>query len=245
MAPNDIWAEYLGKKHILDGKAGIEISDKGNNIPGMGACIGSMFAMAVGMAYAIKYRKEDRVVVVSYGDGGYNQADAHPAMVMAASWKLPLIFHVPNNGYAEYTPTEEFLPTKNIAARGAAYNIPAESIDGQRVDLVCEAAQKAYEHARSGKGPYLMEYMTHRQCLHYSGDRGGYVDEDKLCEWSERDPIDLGRNILIEKGIVAEEDFDKIEAEIDNEVEESLNFAMNLPALTINDLSTNVFAADN
>ena len=243
MDPKDLWAEYLCKKNVLDGKAGIQVSDKGNNIPGMSACIGGMFAIAVGMAYAIKYKGEDRVVVVSYGDGGYNQADAHPSMIMASSWKLPLIFHVANNGYAQYTPTEEFLPTKNIAARGAAYNIPAQSIDGQRVDLVYEASQKAVDHARSGKGPYLLEYMTHRQCLHFTGDRGGYVDVVKRREWAKRDPIDLGRKLLIEKGIISEKDIDNLNREIEDIVEESLNHALNLPSSDINDLSSNVYAS--
>jgi pyruvate dehydrogenase E1 component alpha subunit len=245
MDPVDIWAEYLGKKKVLNGKAGIQISDRGNNIPGMTACIGGGYAIAVGMAYAIKKRGEDRVVMLSYGDGGYNQSDAHPAMLMASSWKLPLIFHVANNGWAEYTPSEEFIPTKYIAARGVAYNIPAESIDGQRVDLVYEAAKKAVEHARSGKGPYLMEYMTYRMGPHWSGDKGEYMNEDEKLAWAKRDPIKLCKEMLIKKGAITESDFEKINVEIDNIAEESLKHALNLPDPDISDLYTNVYAAIN
>jgi pyruvate dehydrogenase E1 component alpha subunit len=246
MDPLDIWAETLGKKKVLNGKAGVQLSDKGNNIPGMTACIGGGYAIAVGIAYAVKKKGEDRVVMISYGDGGYNQSDVHPAMVIASSWKLPLIFHVPNNGWAEYTRSEEFIPTKNLAARGAAYNIPAESIDGQRVDLVYEAAQRAMEHARSGKGPYFMEYMTHRQALHWTGDTGAYIDEKERTErlkWAKRDPIQLCKKMLIEKRVITESDFKKIDSDIDNILEESLKQAMGLPAPDINDMYENVYAS--
>jgi pyruvate dehydrogenase E1 component alpha subunit len=246
MAPLDIWAETLGKKKVLDGKAGVQLSDKENNIPGMTACIGGSYAMAVGMAYAVKKRREDRVVMISYGDGGYNQSDVHPAMVIASSWKLPLIFHVPNNGWAEYTRSEEFIPTKNLAARGAAYNIPADTVDGQQVDLVYEAAKKAVAHARSGKGPYFMEYMTHRQALHWTGDGGGYIDEEERLarlKWAKRDPIKLCQEMLIKKGAITESDLKKIDSDMNNLVEESLKQALNLPDPDINDMYTNVYAS--
>jgi pyruvate dehydrogenase E1 component alpha subunit len=243
MEPVDIWAEFLGKKKVLNGKAGIQLSDKGHNIPGMTACIGGCYAIAVGIALAIKKRGEDRVVMISYGDGGYNQSDAHPAMVMASSWQLPLIFHVANNGWAEYTRSEEFIPTKYIAARGAAYDIPAESVDGQRVDLVYEAAKKAVEHARSGKGPYLMEYMTYRMGPHWSGDKGEYMDEGEKLRWAKRDPIKLCQEMLMKKGVITESDFRKISSDIDSIVEKSLKQALNLPAPDINDLYTNVYAS--
>ena len=246
MAPVDIWAEYLGKKHVLDGKAGIQVSDKQNNIPGMTACIGGGYAMAVGMAYAVKMKGENRVVVLSYGDGGYNQSDAHPAMLIASSWKLPLIFHVPYNGWAEYTPSDEFIPTKSVAARGVAYNIPAESVDGQRVDLVYEAAKKAVEHARSGKGPYIMEYMTYRQSLHFSGDSGAYIGEAERRErakWAERDPIKLCKEMLVNRGIISESDFEEISSDIDSIVEDSLKQALDLPAPDVNDMYENVYAS--
>lgn len=248
MKPLDIWAEYLGKKHILDGKAGIQISDRENNIPGMTACIGGGFAIAAGMAYAIKKREEDRVVVLSYGDGGYNQSDAHPSMVIASSWKLPLIFHVPYNDWAEYTPSDEFNPTKSIAARGAAYDISADSVDGQRVDIVYEAAQKAIEHARSGKGPYIMEYRTHRQNLHWSGDLGAYIDEkerEARQEWGKKDPIKLCKEMLIEKKIITIKEFDEISRDIDNIVADSLEKAINLQYPTIDDMYQNVYASND
>jgi pyruvate dehydrogenase E1 component alpha subunit len=246
MKPLDIWSEYLGKKHILDGKAGIQISDRENNIPGMTACIGGGFAIAAGMAYAIKKREEERVVVLCYGDGGYNQSDAHPAMIIASSWRLPLVFHVSYNDWAEYTPSDEFNPTGSVAARGAAYNIPADSVDGQRVDLVYEAAQKAIEHARSGKGPHIMEYRTHRQSLHWSGDLGAYIDAKERKarqEWGKRDPIKLCKEMLIEKKIITDKKYEEISHEIDNIVADSLEEAINLQYPDGNDMFSRVYSS--
>jgi TPP-dependent pyruvate/acetoin dehydrogenase alpha subunit len=242
MNPIDIWAEYLGKKRVLNGKAGIQISDKENNIPGMPACIGGSYAFAVGIAYAIKKRGEDRVVVVSYGDGGYNQSDVHPAMVIASSWKLPLIFHVANNGWAEYTPSSEFIPTKSLAIRGVAYNIPAKSIDGQHVDVVYTAAKKTVDYVRSGKGPYFMEYMTCRMGPHFSGDSGNYISEEEKCGWPSKDPISITRDMLIEKGLVTKKECEKIEAEARDLAEETLQYALKLPDADVSDLYTNVYA---
>ncbi len=242
MDPVDIWAEYLGKKKLLNGKAGIQLSDKEFNIPGMTACIGGSYALAVGIAYAIKEKKEDRVVVISYGDGGYNQSDVHPAMVIASSWKLPLIFHVANNGWAEYTPSKEFIPTKNLAVRGVAYNIPAKSVNGQRVDIVYNAAKQAIEHARSGKGPYFMEYMTYRLGPHFSGDPGEYITEKEKRDWPAKDPINIARKFMISQGIITAAEFKKIETEADNRAEETLQFALKLPDADASDLYANIFA---
>jgi len=238
----DIFAEYLGKKHILDGKGGIQVSDREHNIPSMSACIGGGFAIAVGVAYALKMEKKNRIVMLSYGDGGYNQSDAHPAMVIASSLKLPVLFHVPYNGWVEYSRSEDFNPTRSIAARGAAYDIPAESVDGQRVDIVYEAAKKAVDHVRSGAGPFIMEYRTFRQLPHWSGDLGRYMDKRENREWMSRDPIKLAKDLLVQKGIITEAEFTDIDDQITAEVEEVVNQALSLPYPDREDMSANVLA---
>jgi len=156
--------------------------------------------------------------------------------------KLPLIFHVPYNGWCEYTRSEEFNPTKSIAARGAAYNIPADSVDGQRVDIVYEAALKAVDYVRSGQGPYIMEYRTFRMGPHWSGDTGEYMDKQENLKWFQRDPIKLCKELLIEKGIITEKDFVKLNSAINQRVEDILNQALSLPYPEKKDMFTNVFA---
>jgi TPP-dependent pyruvate/acetoin dehydrogenase alpha subunit len=244
MRPLDILAEYLGSKGLLDGKAGIQVSDKEHGIPPMTGGIGGGYAVAVGMAHALKLRGEDRVVMLCYGDGGYNQSDAHPAMVIASSLKLPVLFYVRYNGWAEYTPSSEFNPTHSVAARGAAYSIEADSVDGQRVDVVYEAAQKAVEYVRSGRGPFIMEFKTYRQGPHWSSDTAynSYVDRNEAKEWRRRDPIALCRDLLIERGVMSEESFKEMSQAIGAEADEIVAQALSLPPADEGDMFSGIFA---
>jgi TPP-dependent pyruvate/acetoin dehydrogenase alpha subunit len=242
MRPLDIFAEYLGRKHILDGKAGIQISDKEHHIPGMTACIGGGYGIAVGIAYALKLRRQDRIVMLSYGDGGYNQGDAHPAMIMASSLRLPVLFHVPYNGWAEYTRSEEFNPTGSVAARGVAYGIQADSVDGQQVEVVYEAARKAVDYVRSGRGPYIMEYRTFRLGPHWSGDTGEYMDAGEIEHWLQRDPIKLCSELLFARGAISQQDLERMSSDIDRTVEAALDEALSLPFPDQGDMFSNVLA---
>ncbi|MHB1442922.1 MAG: thiamine pyrophosphate-dependent dehydrogenase E1 component subunit alpha [Candidatus Humimicrobiaceae bacterium] len=242
MDSKNIWKEYFGKKSgLCKGKGTLHLADKDNNIPGMTGCLGSNFSIAVGMALAIKIKKSDNIVVVISGDGTMNQGDVHPSMVMASSWNLPIIFAVVNNKYSEFTYWKEFTPTDNIACRGTAYNIPFEIVDGQRVDKVYESTGSAVEHCRNGKGPYIIEYETYRMALHYSGDPGGYVNEEERNNWGKRDPAEICRNMLLENKIIDTEKDSEILNQIKLKIEEDVKDAINSPDPTIEDLCKDVY----
>ena len=244
MRPLDLFAEYLGKKGLLDGRAGIQVSDREHGIPAMTGGIGGGYGIAVGMAHALKLRGEDSIVMLCYGDGGYNQADAHPAMVIASSLKLPVLFHVRYNGWAEYTPSSEFNPTHSVAARGVAYGIESDSVDGQRVDVVYEAARKAVDYVRSGRGPFIMEYRTYRFGPHWSSDDRYpfYVDRRKDRQARLRDPVTLCKDLLIERGALSEQSFIEMGKAIGAEVDEIVAQALSLPAADESDMFAGVFA---
>jgi TPP-dependent pyruvate/acetoin dehydrogenase alpha subunit len=153
MNPKDIWHEYLGKKTgLCKGKGTLHLADKKNNIPGLVSSLGADFSMAVGTALASKMRKTDQVTLYYVGEGTCNQADAHPSMCMAALWKLPVFFAVATNQFCELAYMCEHYPTEDVAPRAAGYGIPYDIVEGQDVEVVYEAAQKAVDHARSGKG---------------------------------------------------------------------------------------------
>lgn len=246
MRPLDLLAEYMGKKGLLDGKCGIQVSEKSLNIPPMASCLGGSYGPAVGVAYAIKFRREDRIVALFYGDGAYNEYDAHAAMVIAASLKLPLLFFVRYNGWAQYTRAEEFNPTGSVAARGAAYNIEADSVDGNRVEIVHETAKKAVEYVRSGRGPFIMEYKTFRLGPHWSGDAyfKSYMDKRENEEWLKRDPIELCKQSLIEQGALTEEGFEELSTTISRTVDELLDQALELPYPNRQDMFSRLSAAE-
>ena len=245
MNPKDIWLEYLGKRNSpCRGKGGLHLADKKNNIPGLVPCLGSDFSMAVGTALAAAIRKTGQVTLCLAGEGTFNQGDAHPSMCMAALWKLPLVFAVCTNQFCQFSAMDEVYPTKDAAPRAAGYGIPYEIVDGQDVEITYDASLRAAEHARSGKGPYLVEYKTFRMALHYSGDRGGYVNPDDLKKWGQRDPIELCRRTMLERHFLTADEDKKLREDVHREVAAAVDEAMAGPNPTQGDLFADVYAGD-
>ncbi len=245
MAPRDIWLEYMGKKDSpCHGKGGLHLSDREQNIPGLVATLGSDFSIAVGTALASKMKGTDQVTLYFVGEGTCNQADAHPSMCMAALWKLPVVFAVCTNQFCELSYMCDHYPTGDVAPRAAAYDIPFDIVDGQDIEKTYEATRKAVEHARGGNGPYLVEYKTYRMATHFSGDPGTYVNRDELEEWARRDPIDLCRAKLLERGILSEEGDRELRDGILAEVDEAVAAAFAAPDPGIEDLFQDVYSGE-
>jgi pyruvate dehydrogenase E1 component alpha subunit len=245
MSPRDIWLEYMGKKDSLcNGKGGLHLSDRENNIPGLVATLGSDFSIAVGTALASKMKGTDQVTLYFVGEGTCNQADAHPSMCMAALWKLPVVFAVCTNQFCELSYMCDHYPTGDVAPRAAAYDIPFEIVDGQDIEKTYEATRKAVEHARGGNGPYLVEYKTYRMATHFSGDPGTYVNRDELEEWGRRDPIDLCRAKLLERGLLSEEGDRELRDGVQAEVDEAVAAAFAAPDPGIEDLFQDVYSGE-
>jgi TPP-dependent pyruvate/acetoin dehydrogenase alpha subunit len=242
MSAKDIWAEYLGKKTGLSsGKGTLHLADKDLNIPFVVGSLGSDWSIAVGSALASKMKKTDQVTMYLVGEGTCNQADAHPAMNMAALWQLPIVFAVCTNQFCEMSYWTEHCSTTDIAPRAAGYGIPWEIVDGQDIELTCEAAERAVSHARSGKGPYLVEYKTFRMALHFSGDPGGYVKQEDIDLWAKRDPIDLCQKKVLERKLLTEEGDRNLRTEIAKEVEEAIAYGMAAPFPTAEDFITDIY----
>jgi TPP-dependent pyruvate/acetoin dehydrogenase alpha subunit len=242
MTPRDIWMEYLGKKAgPCKGKGTLHLADKRLNIPGLVSSLGADFSMAVGTALASKMQKRDQVTLYSVGEGTCNQADAHPSMCMAALWQLPLVFAVCTNQFCELSYMCEHYPTQDVAPRAAGYAIPFEIVEGQDVEATYEAAQRAIEHARTGKGPYLVEYKTFRMATHFTGDPGHYVNPKDVEEWAKRDPLDLCRKKILDRGIMGNEEIEKIHAEVQGQVDDAVREAFSEADPTVQDLFEDVY----
>jgi len=242
MSPKDIWAEYLGKKTGLSsGKGTLHLADKDLNIPFVVGSLGSDWSISVGSALASKMKKTDQVTMYLVGEGTCNQADAHPAMNMASLWQLPIVFAVCTNQFCEMAYWTEHCCTPDIAPRAAGYCIPYEIVDGNDIETTYEAAERAVNHARSGKGPYLVEYKTFRMALHFSGDPGGYVKPEDLEAWAKRDPIDLCKAKLLERKYLTEEEDTILRAAISKEVDEAIAYGMAAPFPTAEDFITDIY----
>jgi len=243
MNAKDIWLEYMGKKTgLCKGKGTLHLCDKGVNIPPLVSSLGSDFSHAVGTALASKMQKKDQVTLYFVGEGTCNQGEAHPSMCMAALWKLPVVFAVCTNQFCELSYMSEHYPTEDVAPRAAGYGIPYDIVDGQDIETTYAATEKAVEHARSGKGPYLVEYKTFRMALHFSGDPGGYVKQEDLEKWGKRDPIDLCQAKLLDRGILTPDADETLRQEVLDEVNQAVEEAFLAPDPTVDDLFEDVYA---
>ena len=165
--------------------------------------LGTHVPQAVGAAYAMKQRGEDKVALASFGDGSTSTLGFHSGMSFAGVWKAPVIFLCQNNGYAISMPSHEQTASSSYAIKGKAYGVPGVRVDGNDLLAVRAAVAEAAERARAGEGPTLIEAVTFRMGGHStSDDPSAYVPEAEFAEWRDKDPIDRFERFLIQRGVL-------------------------------------------
>src|SRR5215470_14905779 len=199
---------------LMRGKGGsMHLTSADHGVMGSYAIIGAHLPIACGAAWRAQYKGAKDVSVCFFGDGTTNIGAFHESLNFAVVWKLPVIFVCENNLYMEYTPIGAVTAVPHPAAdRAAAYGLERIVIDGNDADVVYRAAAAAYEKARAGKGPSLIECLTYRHSGHSRADPAKYRPEGELERWKERDPIKIYRERLQQFGI-AEQVILKIEEE--------------------------------
>ena len=190
----------------------------------------SWIPSGAGFALAFKYKKEPRVYAALTGEGATSPGDFYEGLNFAAIHKLPLVVFVENNCFAYSTPTSLQMPVANVADRAPAFNIPSEIGFGNDVFEIRRLARRALDHARSGKGPYLIEFKTFRQRGHGEHDDMAYVPRDLREFWERRDPLRLLLDYLRGDGGFSSGDIDEIDEECRRIVEDAVPYAEALPA---------------
>jgi pyruvate dehydrogenase E1 component alpha subunit len=189
----EMFAELFGKPGgSCRGLGGsMHIIDTARGMLGANGIVGAGMPIALGAAFASKYRDESHVAVCFFGDGAANIGAFHETANMAAVLRLPLLMVVENNQYAEFTRVDQHMTIDSIAERGGAYGIEARTVDGMDVVAVAAAARDAVERARRGDGPTLLEASTYRYHDHQGvrGLRVKYREDAEVDEWRSRDPI--------------------------------------------------------
>jgi pyruvate dehydrogenase E1 component alpha subunit len=206
---------YGGSMHLYD----IEVGNLGAN-----AVVAGGIPAIVGAAFAFQWRAEPRVAVAFFGDGATNTGTFHESLNLAQLWKVPAVFVLENNGWAESTPASQQLPlpVDELGKRAQAYGMKLIEADGQDVEAVYLAALAARDYAVSGKGPVLLHLRTYRLTGHYVGDPQVYRDREELRKTREtKDPITLLRARLE----LSDEEVVAIDEEVTAEVEASVEFA--------------------
>jgi pyruvate dehydrogenase E1 component alpha subunit len=244
----NMMAELFGKVDgCCRGKGGsMHIMDFSLGILGTNGIVGGGIPIATGAAFADKHLGSDKVTVAFFGDGASNQGVFFEAMNLASIWKLPVIFLCENNGYTEWTPTEQ-LTAGQIADRGIAMGVPGEQLDGNDVIAVREAATRAVARARGGEGPTLIECRTYRHHGHNQGEEaftGNYRDEDEIARWRANDPIDRYMERLTASGVATKDEMAAMDLEEQARVEEGVEFAEASPYPDPEEALMHLFADD-
>ena len=225
-------AELYGKATgYCKGKGGsMHITDMSIGMLGANGIVGGGIPMAVGAAYgAARIRHTDQVAVPFFGDGATSGAAFHESCNMASAWKLPVVFVCENNLYGVGTRLGRVAPTEDIAARAAAYAMPAVTVDGNDVLAVREATQAAVARARAGQGPTFLACQTWRHRGHYEGENPTYWHPDERAQWMARDPIQRFGTQLQEAGCCSAADLQAIDTNVRARVEEAIEFAEQSP----------------
>jgi acetoin:2,6-dichlorophenolindophenol oxidoreductase subunit alpha len=228
---------------LMRGKGGsMHLTSVEHGVMGSYAIIGAHLPIACGAAWRAQYKGQKDVSVCFFGDGTTNIGAFHEALNFAVVWKLPVIFVCENNLYMEYTPIADVTAVPHPAAdRAAAYGLPRIVVDGNDADVVYRTALSAYDKARAGDGPSLIECMTYRYSGHSRADPAKYRPEGELEKWKERDPIKIYRERLKQFG-VAEETILGIDAAVKREVDEATEACKAAPPPALDILTTDVYA---
>lgn len=245
--PNLAMAELFGKvTGYCKGKGGsMHIADmeKMNHL-GANGIVGAGQPISAGSALASKIMGDDSVTVGCFGDGATNEGTFHEALNMAAAWKLPMVWFIENNCYGVSTEIHRVTNTPDLASRAAAYDVPFAVVDGTNVTDVYEAMKVAMDHARSGKGPYLVEAKVYRYQGHYCGDPAVYRPKEYMDEALANDGImKLGQRILALGG--TQEELDAVQQAAEDEMNAAVKFADESPYPDPADVLKDMYVSDN
>ena len=240
-------AELFGKATgYCKGKGGsMHIADmeKMNHL-GANGIVGAGQPISAGSALASKIMGDDSVTVGCFGDGATNEGTFHEALNMAAAWKLPLVWFIENNCYGVSTEIHRVTNTPDLASRAVAYGIPYAVVDGTDPTEVYEAMLTAMDHARSGKGPYLVEAKVYRYQGHYCGDPAVYRPAEYMETALQNDGIQKMEKRLLTAGATQEE-LDDIKKSVEDEMAEAVRFADESPYPDPATVLEDMYVSDN
>ncbi len=243
MDPKEVMAELTGRiGGSSKGKGGsMHMFDVPTGFYGGHGIVGAQVALGTGLAFSGRYRGDESVAFVYFGDGAANQGQVYESFNMAQLWKLPAIYIIENNQYAMGTSIERSSSTTDLSQRGASFGIPGEQVDGMDVIAVRDAVAKAVKRARDGEGPYILEVKTYRYRGHSMSDPAKYRSKEEVdTVKTTRDPIEHVKKLLAEAK-ATEDEIKAIDAEIKSIVAEAVQFAQESPEPDPSELYTDVY----
>ena len=198
---------------------------------------------AVGVAYAMKYRREsERVVLCSFGDGATSEGEWHEALNFAAVHRLPIVFLCENNEWAISTPRNKQMAISDISLKAQGYGMPGITIEGSDPLVVYEAMKTAMDRARRGDGPTLVEAKCYRFLSHTTDDDDRtYRTRDEIEAHRHRDPLPLYERWLETAAVMTAAEIAALRKDVLTEVNRVTDEAEALPYPEASDLYNNVY----
>jgi pyruvate dehydrogenase E1 component alpha subunit len=243
MESRGVMAELTGRRGGYSrGKGGsMHMFSKEKHFYGGHGIVGAQVSLGTGLGFANAYRKNGNVSLAYFGDGAANQGQVYESFNMAELWKLPVVYIIENNRYAMGTSVARSSAQTDFSRRGLSFNIPGEQVDGMDIRAVKAAGERALDHARSGKGPYLLEMQTYRYRGHSMSDPAKYRSKDEVAKMrEEHDPIEQVRRRLLEEWKVSEDELKSIDGKIREIVNDAAEFATTDPEPDVSELYTDI-----
>jgi pyruvate dehydrogenase E1 component alpha subunit len=232
MSPERIFGNLLGRATGPTRGRDANLHGMGDlslGIVGFVSHIPQALPTALGIAMSFRYRELPHACVTFVGDGGTTAGPFHEVLNMAALWSAPLVMVVENNQYAYSTPLDQQMASTDFCARAVANGVRAERVDGNDIESVYDAACQAFERARSGEGPTLIQADTMRMLGHAIHDGADYVPEELLEAWKRRDPLIIQSRRLVDEGIATATQLEEIVRSAEERVAEAVAAAEAAP----------------
>lgn len=241
-----LWAEIMGRVDgTCKGKGGpMHLTHPETGVMVTTGIVGSSMPIANGFGWAALLDGSKQVTVAYFGDGASNIGAFHEALNLASVWKLPVIFVCQNNGFAEHTRYENGTSVDLISKRAIGYGMPGYTVDGNDPFDMYAHAHAAIERARNGEGPTLLECKTFRFMGHVFGDADTYMTKEEKEAAMADDPLPKFRQKLIDTGVATEDQLAKLQADIEAEVQDAIDFGQASEPPSVDELRRDVFAEE-
>ncbi|XHU95468.1 MAG: pyruvate dehydrogenase (acetyl-transferring) E1 component subunit alpha [cyanobacterium endosymbiont of Rhopalodia gibba] len=251
--PEEVMAELFGKETgCSKGRGGsMHLFSAKHRLLGGYAFVAEGIPVATGAAFQSKYRREmmgdetsDQVTVCFFGDGASNNGQFFECLNMASLWKLPIIYVVENNKWAIGMAHERATSQPEIYQKATVFNMVGVEVDGMDVLAVRSVAKKAIARARAGEGPTLIEALTYRFRGHSLADPDELRSSDEKEFWGVRDPIIKLATYLVEQNLADNQELENIKKQIQDKINQAVQFAQDSPEPDANELYRYIFAED-
>ena len=242
MDPKGVMAELTGRKDgYSKGKGGsMHMFSREKGFFGGHGIVAAQVPIGAGLAFSHKYNGNKNVSITYFGDGAANQGQVYESYNIASLWKLPVVFVIENNKYGMGTSVNRSSAGENLSDRGKPYGIMSDIVDGMDILAVREAAIRAIDYCRSGKGPYILEMKTYRYRGHSMSDPAKYRTRDEVDKIRKTsDPIENIKSLLNKMG-VEDKTLKDIDTDIKSVIAEAAKFAQDSPEPSENELFTDI-----